>query len=158
MEKYNKTRKRVTGCNINYDMSDKEIIEYLADEIEQYRMRIEEQNKIIDELHNKTIKSDECILDTSNEVVDRDIEEIITTTEYIEGKPICSRMDYKYKKQLEKKLIGIYEAKVFKYNDGRKEIQYICDKEKNEECTKKNCGNAYCRYTADEKYAKNLLD
>lgn len=45
--KYEQTRKRITKFYNKYDMSDKEIIEYLIKEIEQYRERIQKQEEHI---------------------------------------------------------------------------------------------------------------
>lgn len=95
VSKYEQTRRRVTRFNNNFSMSDKEIIEYLAEEIEQYRNRIECQNK--------TIQSKEITLDTTDdELIDEDIVEIISTTQYAYGKPIMSKMEYKYKESKNK--------------------------------------------------------
>ena len=96
--RYKETRRRITRFRNVFDMSDREIIEYLAEEIEQYRDRIKEQNRIIDELSKITIQSEEVTLDTiEDELVDKDIIEIISTTQYVDGKPIQSKMQYKYK-------------------------------------------------------------
>lgn len=96
--RYVNTRKRLIGFTHNEYISDKEIIEYLAEEIEQYRERIRKQNEIIDELSRKEIQKEEVELDTTyDEVIDEDITEIISTTHYADGKPIISRMEYKYK-------------------------------------------------------------
>ncbi len=96
--RYEETRRRITRFRNEFNMSDREIIENLAEEIEQYRNRIKEQNRIIDELHKRTIQSEEVILDTTeDELVNEDIIEIISTTQYADGKPIVSKMEYKYK-------------------------------------------------------------
>jgi hypothetical protein len=96
--RYKKTRRRITKFRNEFDMCDREIIEYLAEEIEQYRDRIKEQNRIIDELSKITIQSEEVTLDTiEDEVMDKDIIEIISTTQYADGKLIQSKMEYKYK-------------------------------------------------------------
>ncbi len=96
--KYEQTRKRVTQYSRYRNCSDKEIIEYLADEIEQYKDRIKNQQRIIDELSKNNIQSEEVVLDTTDdELVDENIIEIISTTQYAEGKPIISKMEYKYK-------------------------------------------------------------
>lgn len=50
INKYNETRRRVTDFKHDKAMSDKEIIEFLYDEIEQYRNRIENLDRIIKEL------------------------------------------------------------------------------------------------------------
>lgn len=67
LSKYEKERDRVTRFNNKKNMSDKEIIEFLSEEIDQYRNRIKQQNKIIDELSKKTIKSEENLLETYDE-------------------------------------------------------------------------------------------
>ena len=65
MDKYEQTRKRITQFYNNKSMSDKEIIEYLVDEIEQYREKIkkyiEKELKGIKEeikTYNKTQKEE----------------------------------------------------------------------------------------------------
>ena len=96
--KYEQTRKRVTQDSRYRNCSDKEIIEYLADEIEQYRDRIKNQQRIIYESIKNNIQSEGVVLDTTDdELVDEDIIEIISTTQYAEGKPIISKLEYKYK-------------------------------------------------------------
>ncbi len=54
ISKYEQTRKRVEKCHRQHSISDKEIIEYLADEIEQYRNKIKQQTRIIDNLSKLT--------------------------------------------------------------------------------------------------------
>ena len=102
ISKYEQTRKRVSRHIGKNNLSDKEIIECLYDEIEQYRGRIEQQNRIIDELHPRTIQSEEVTLDTTeDELVDKDVIEIISRTQYADGKPITTKMEYKYKENKE---------------------------------------------------------
>lgn len=97
-ERYIKTRKRLRNCYNIKNMSDKEIIEVLDIEIEQYRDRIRKLQKQVDELYNRTIESETVTLDTTEEaVLDKDILEIISTTQYADGKLIQSKMEYKYK-------------------------------------------------------------
>lgn len=87
--RYERTRKRF--ARFNYGISDKEIIEKLDEEIEQYRDRIEK-------LTEQLTQSKEAISDvTEEELEDKDIVEIISTTQYANGKPIISKMEYKYK-------------------------------------------------------------
>ena len=43
--RYEETRRRITRFKNQFDISDREIIESLAEEIEQYRNRIKEQNR-----------------------------------------------------------------------------------------------------------------
>ena len=52
-DSYKATRDRVTKFKQNYDMSDKEIIEFLDDEIREYRDTIGKQRKAIEELQEK---------------------------------------------------------------------------------------------------------
>lgn len=48
IKRYEETRKRVTKFCNNRNMSDKEIIEFLYDEIEQYRERIRQHQELKD--------------------------------------------------------------------------------------------------------------
>ena len=50
---YKQTRDRITRFKNNYNLSDKEIIEFLDDEIREYRDMIGRQRKIIEELQDK---------------------------------------------------------------------------------------------------------
>ena len=87
--RYEKVRKRL--ARFNYGISDKEIIEKLDEEIEQYRNRIKK-------LTEQSTQSKEVVLDiTEEKLEDKDIVEIISTTQYADGKPIISKMEYKYK-------------------------------------------------------------
>lgn len=86
--RYERTRKRL--ARFNYAISDKEIIEKLDEEIEQYRNKIKK-------LTEQLTQSKEVILDVTEELEDKDIVEIISTTQYADGKPIISKMEYKYK-------------------------------------------------------------
>lgn len=56
--KYETTRDRVTKFKSNRNMSDRDIIEFLDDEILQYRKTIKEQRNIIEELQNKQETTD----------------------------------------------------------------------------------------------------
>lgn len=102
---YEQTRNRVTRFKNNKSMSDKEIIEFLAEEIEQYRDKINnleqtiiDKDKTINELRNRTIQSEEVTLNTTeDELVDKDIVETISITQYADGKPVISKTEYKYK-------------------------------------------------------------
>ena len=96
--KYEQARIRVTRHYNNRNMSDKEIIELLAEEIEQYREKIQKQEEYIKQLQDRQIQGEVLELDTTeDEVVDKDIIEIISTTQYADGKPIQSKIEYKYK-------------------------------------------------------------
>ena len=95
--RYDETRKRVTRFYNNYSMSDREIIEKLAEEIEQYRSRISKQEECIKELNNKTIQSEEIVLHESEELLSDDIAKIETITMYAEGKVIETITKYEYK-------------------------------------------------------------
>ena len=83
-------------------ITNKEAEEKMAEgKIEQYRNRIEQQNKIIDELYSKTIQSENVMLDTTDESIDEDLEEIITDTIYADGKVRKTIKEYKYKSDKE---------------------------------------------------------
>ena len=50
-------------------------------------------------------------------------------------------------------MIKEYEARIIE-EDGRiKDILYKCDKARNIECDKRNCGGEFCNYTKDKRYA-----
>lgn len=168
-ERYIKTRKRLSNCCDTRNMSDKEIIELLDKEIEQYRDRIRQLQKKVDELDKRTIESEVVTLDTTEEdLMDNDIVEIISTTQYADGKPIQSKMEYKYKdtsnnmmnnkNENAKELKAIYHAEIYESNDGTMEILYDCDKDRCKECDKKNCYTEYCTHTLNKKYAKNYYN
>lgn len=84
---YEETKKRVIRCKHNRNISDKEIIEELAIEIQQYRKRIESLNNAIDELLEEQKETEE----------DTDIEIIESITRYADNKPIEQITKYKYK-------------------------------------------------------------
>lgn len=62
-DRYTETRKRVTRFKNQTSISDKEIIEYLAEEIEQYRNKIQYQEEYIKGLRNRTSQSEVAILE-----------------------------------------------------------------------------------------------
>ncbi len=109
--KYAETRKRVSKFKNMFDISDKEIIEYLAEEIEQDRDRIRKQEEYIKELHNK-----------------------------------------------QRMVKAIYKADILEYENGKIDILYECDKEKNKQCNKTNCSIDCCTHTLDKQYAKNYKE
>lgn len=95
--RYEKEKRRLSVFINMKTASDKDIIEYLSEEIEQYRNKITKLNKTIYELRERTMQSEEMFLDTEDdELIDKDITEIISTTRYADGKPIQSTMEYKY--------------------------------------------------------------
>lgn len=95
--KYEQTKIRVTRHYNNRNMSDKEIIELLADEIEEYRNRIRNQEEYIKKLQDKQIQSEVVELDTTDEIIDDNIKEMITTNISADGKVIQTIIKYKYK-------------------------------------------------------------
>lgn len=97
--RYEQTRIRVTRHYNNRNMSDKEIIETLADEIEQYRERIQKQEEYIKQLQDKQIQSEVVELDTTDETTDDNIKEMTTTNIFANGKLIQSTTNYKYTEQ-----------------------------------------------------------
>ena len=161
---YQKTRDRVTRFGHNCNMSDKEIIEFLDDEIRQYGHRIQEQEKIIKELQEKqTIESETIELKVAEqketEIIDKDIEEVETTNTYASGKLLATTIMYKYKDKPKDKLKAIYKAEIFEYESGRIDTLYECDKENNDECNKESC-TIYnqCNHTSNIKHAKNYIN
>lgn len=67
---YEETRKRISRHIGKNSLSDKEIIEFLSEEIKSYRRSIENKNRIIDgltKLANKDIESKEELLETYDE-------------------------------------------------------------------------------------------
>ena len=95
--KYEQTRLRVIRHYNNRNMSDKEIIELLAEEIEEYRNRIRNQEEYIKKLQDKQIQSEVVELDTTDEIIDDNIKEMITTNISADGKVIQTIIKYKYK-------------------------------------------------------------
>lgn len=91
--KYKKTRKRICRIKGRNNLSDKDIIEYLAEEIEDYRSKIE---KLEEHIHKF---KEEQIEDTRLE--DKDVIEITSVTQFANGKPIVTTMKYKYKDENE---------------------------------------------------------
>lgn len=128
--KYKKTRDRVCKFIGNYNLSDKDIIEHLVKEINQYRNTIQLQQEKIKELKEKKIQDE----DTKNKEKD-DIKESKVGIDCLEA---------------------IYKAEIFEYESGRIDIVYECDKENNNECSKESCMKYnYCNHTLNKKYAKN---
>lgn len=60
-DRYTETRKRIARFRNQFSISDKEIIEALAEEIEQYRDRIRCQEEYINELNNKHSSIDKLV-------------------------------------------------------------------------------------------------
>ncbi len=175
VSKYEQTRKRLSNMDSKYKFcSDKEIIEYLAEEIEQYRNRIDNQKRIIDNLSK--VKENEEKIDYSQnlkELQEKAIKEIITTDFLREGEIVKTITQYKFEDEnINKesdaidvnsiinidKLIAIYKADIFEYGSGRTEISYVCDKDRNKECSKSCCTDDFCTHTLDKKYAKNFIE
>lgn len=50
-------------------------------------------------------------------------------------------------------MIREYEAKIIEEDGMLRDILYKCDKQKNVECNKRNCGGEFCNYTKDKRYA-----
>lgn len=55
-------------------------------------------------------------------------------------------------------MIKRYEAIIFEEDGKLKDILYKCDKARNVECNKKNCGGEFCNYTKDKRYAIDLAN
>ena len=135
----------------------------MENKIEELIYEIKELKTEIKEL--KEIKCEEIILDTTEKVEDEDLVRTISTAIYENSKVISETTEYKYKdkdikeKAKERKLKAVYKADVFEYDNGDIETAYICDTEKNKECTKEGCTQYYdCEYTFNRKYAKNFIN
>ena len=184
--KYLETRKRICRFKGDNSLSDKDIIEYLIEEIEGYRNKIKHLEDYINK-HEEETKTEELVLqvkflqkeieelkgieyegttlDTAERVEDEDLLGTITTATYENGKVISETTEYKYKdkdikeRTKERKLKAIYRANIFEYDNGDIETAYICDNEKNKECTKESCTQYNdCKYTFNKKYAKNFIN
>lgn len=53
---------------------------------------------------------------------------------------------------------SIYKAIIYEHENGKIDISYECDCNRNDECSKKNCSKECCTHTFDKKYAKNYKD
>lgn len=162
--RYQKTRDRATRFRHNYNMSDKEIIEFLDDEIREYRDTIEKQRETIKELQEKQIIENETLESKvaepkEIEIIDEDIEKVETTNIYASGKLLATTIMYKYKDKPKDKLKAIYKAEIFEYDSGRIDTLYECDKENNDKCSKEGCTRYnQCNHTLNIKYAKNYIN
>lgn len=100
---YEKTRRRVSRFKNQFNISDKEIIEYLAEEIEYYRNKIGKQEEYIKELQNKTtvldLRDNKTELQEIEEIEDNDIKEIETINTFADGKLIQTITKYKYREE-----------------------------------------------------------
>lgn len=162
--RYEETKRRLIKFNNKYRLaSDKEIIEYLAEEIEQYRNRIEKQQEYIEKLKNKQtildIREDKTELKEIEQIEDDNIQEIEIINKFADGRLIQSISNYKYKDKPKDKLKAIYKAEIFEYESGRIDTMYECDKENNDECSKESCTSYHCcNHTLNIKYAKNYIN
>lgn len=86
--KYEETRKRISRFRNMFSISDKEIIESLSDEIEQYRDRIRKQEEYINQLLDKQIQSEAVELEKIDKLINDNIKAIYKATifEYESGK------------------------------------------------------------------------
>lgn len=98
-ESYEATRKRIARFLNNNNISDKEIIVFLTDEIKQYRNKIENLNKTIYNLRERVIESEEAELNVEEDLiaVDEELEQTDTINLYANGKLIETITKYKYK-------------------------------------------------------------
>ena len=96
ISKYEQTRQRMIVKYDNVYISDKQIIEVLAKEIKQYQDRIKQQERIIDNL-SKLNESVNISVEEDEDILDDDIEEIITTNKMADGKIVKTITEYKYK-------------------------------------------------------------
>lgn len=56
------------------------------------------------------------------------------------------------------KIVGIYKAEIYEYENGDIRIAYECDKDKNTECYKRNCKQEECTHTFKKRFAKNKIE
>lgn len=90
--KYIETRKRICRFKGRNDLSDKDIIEYLSEEINGYRSKINKLEEHIDKLKEEQIED--------KRLEDKDVIEITSTTQFADEKPIATTMKYKYKENI----------------------------------------------------------
>ena len=99
-KRYEETRRRITRFGNKFNISDREIIESLAEEIEQYRDKIRKQEEYIEELRRKEIifnvKEENIELKEIQNVEDDEIKQIETTNIFADGKLIQSITKYHY--------------------------------------------------------------
>lgn len=91
---YKETRDRITRFKKVNCISDKEIIEKLAIEIQQYRDRIKRLNDTIDKLLEEECKK------TKEDTDSEDIEIIESIIRYSNGKPTEQIVKYNYKEDI----------------------------------------------------------
>lgn len=146
--KYTKTRERIYRVRGKKDISDKDIIEALVDEIDYYRNKIQ----LLTEKIDNTSQTIECERNIFNCGIDGGCKDYQVTTYYDRnGNLIKEEICY-----LDDKLKAIYKAEIFEYESGRTDILFECDKDNNKECSKESCmKNNYCNHTLNKKYAKN---
>ena len=103
--RYEETRKRLTRFRNQIYMSDKEIIEYLAEELEYYRDKIKTQELYIKKIQKKAItlgeQCDRIGLKFIEKVDSNNIQEKETINVYADEKLIQSIIKHKYKEKLQ---------------------------------------------------------
>ena len=150
INKYKETRKRICKIKGEKDISDMDIIESLAEEIDYYRNKIKLLTEIIHK-NNQTIKCERNIFNCGIDGGDKEYQ--ITTYYDRNGNLIKEEII----SCLSNKLKAIYKAEVFEYENGKIDLLYECDKENNKECSKECCTRYnYCSHTLNKKYAKNF--
>ena len=55
------------------------------------------------------------------------------------------------------RIVGIYKAEIYEYENGDIKIAYECDKDNNYECNKRNCKKDCCTHTFDKRFAKSEM-
>lgn len=55
------------------------------------------------------------------------------------------------------RVVGMYKAEIYEYENGDIKIAYECDKDNNYKCNKRNCGQECCTHTFDKKFANNRI-
>ncbi len=96
IDRYEEAKRKVLIKTNDPYTSDKEIIEHLSKELEQCQNSMYKKEGIIDSL-SKLISNEQDYKEDNENILDDDIEEIITTTQMADGKIIKTITEYKYK-------------------------------------------------------------
>nr|DAE03809.1 MAG TPA: hypothetical protein [Myoviridae sp. ct2Pw37] len=55
------------------------------------------------------------------------------------------------------RIVGVYKAEIYEYENGDIKIAYECDKDNNCKCNKRNCKKDCCTHTFDKRFAKSEM-
>lgn len=56
------------------------------------------------------------------------------------------------------RVVGIYKAEIYEYENGDIKILYECNRSNNYKCNKRNCKEEYCTHTSNKEFANNQLE